>query len=246
MNHLASSLLSIMNIYPSSSSDYRIARYLLDHLESIDRITSSSLASACHCSKSTITRFCERLRLQDFYELKQLYYITSHHQSKKYQSTCMPADYFKEVSSVCKVMEENIDQQLIDQLCNDIECHDHVLIAGTMQSNHIALSFQHDLYALHKIVECKILEQEQIQSILQASQDDLIIIFSNTGLFLERLNVDPSMIQAKVYFITCCNQARIDSCTLIDLKLENLQITPTLSLKILADYIIQCYAKKAS
>lgn len=245
MNFLAEQLLDIMNICEDKTSDYRIARYLLEHLEKVDTITSGQLANECSCSKSTVTRFCERLGLKDFYELKTLYYVVSHGKTEKYYHLKSSDLYFEQLRTLEKNIQKNIDNDTIYRLCEDIDYFKNVYLLGMMQSSHVAMSFQHDLYALRRIVECKMLIQDQKRCLTNSTEEDLIIIFSNTGLFFDRMGIDMQTIKGKVYILTEKNKGHlIDKVHLIDLNLSHHYINDALSLKILASYIINCYVER--
>lgn len=110
-----------------------------------------------------------------------------------------------------------------------------------MQSNHAALSLQHDLYAFNKIVDSKILISDQIECTDSATEEDLIIIISNTGKYIERTKIDVDKTKANVYLLsTSCNYQN-NNINIINLELTKNYLTHSLGLKILTSYIMKTY-----
>ena len=56
----------------SDSTNCRIASYLLAHVQEAEDLGVEQLAAACYVSKSSISRFCREIGLEDFTELRDL------------------------------------------------------------------------------------------------------------------------------------------------------------------------------
>lgn len=67
---LAIRLFSVINTELPASIDYQIAKYLLENIQIIDISSTTSLAEQCNVSKASISRFCKKIGLNDFFELR--------------------------------------------------------------------------------------------------------------------------------------------------------------------------------
>ena len=63
-------LLSTLNGEPKDSNNYRIAKYIIEHIHEMENCTLSELAAKCYVSNSSISRFCRDIGLGDFNELR--------------------------------------------------------------------------------------------------------------------------------------------------------------------------------
>ena len=72
MNELTIILMSLLGNEDPGSTDYVIADYILKNVESLAKVSTSTLAENCNVSKASISRFCKKIGLEDFFELKYL------------------------------------------------------------------------------------------------------------------------------------------------------------------------------
>lgn len=56
--------------YELTTSEKRIAEYILDHTDEVQMMSISELAEACHVGEATITRFCKRCHSRGYTALK--------------------------------------------------------------------------------------------------------------------------------------------------------------------------------
>ena len=56
--------------YELTTSEKRIAEYILDHTDEVQMMSISELAEACHVGEATITRFCKRFHSRGYMALK--------------------------------------------------------------------------------------------------------------------------------------------------------------------------------
>ena len=56
--------------YELTTSEKRIAEYILDHTDEVQMMSISELAEACHVGEATITRFCKRFHSRGYTALK--------------------------------------------------------------------------------------------------------------------------------------------------------------------------------
>jgi preprotein translocase subunit SecA len=69
--NILTSLLSIMNQNDESNVDCVLAKYLLEHLDEIPRLSIYDLADACYVSRSSIHRFVRSCGYESFREFKK-------------------------------------------------------------------------------------------------------------------------------------------------------------------------------
>ena len=157
--------LSTLVSEKNGSTNSQIAAYILNHLEEVQNLGIKEIAKECNVAVSSISRFCKEVGLRDFAELKELLL------SKVRESIIM--------------VEKSIDMDAVIDLCKDINEYQKVAIFGLLKAGAVAFNLQGDLLMLNKQVYTNISYSQQIQYIVAADEDDLIIIFSYTGAYFD-------------------------------------------------------------
>lgn len=204
MNNTLTLLLNVINKEDSDSINYKIADYLLHHLGQLHHMSTSFLARECHVSKSAISRFCRYIGLEDFLDLQIMArtpLLSIEDQFLSYNKETLVSDY---LTSVHHQIQSLTGIQL-DSLIADIDLYEHVYVMGHMQSSLPAYNLQYDLAQLGKYIRCidDVVTQKQI--LLNASSNDLIIIFSSSGNFIQHTfirELEMKSCQARIYMIT--------------------------------------------
>ncbi len=71
--------LQMLAVDQKNLSNQTIARYILTNFTTINKLTTSELASNCFTSAAGIIRFCQKLGLEGINELKfKVKYLTEH------------------------------------------------------------------------------------------------------------------------------------------------------------------------
>lgn len=192
MEKLYNILLGIVRSESNDTIDCQIAIYLLKHIQDFDLVTVNDLASICQVSKSSVSRFCRRIGLDDFYELKHMLHHFQINESKyafeNHSTSDIPyIQYIETVSKHINDLKDKLDFNLLDQLTNDIYHYDNVIVAGNLQANSICMNLQLHLFSCKKLVQTKIKVAELREVIEKANKETLIIVFSSTGAFFKRL-----------------------------------------------------------
>lgn len=141
---------------------------------------------------SSISRFCKEIGLNDFAELKELLVSTNlyfEEYSESLSSQERLNEYSLKVKNSIDMVEESIDMKSITELCKDIQKYKRVAVFGLLKAGAVALNLRCDLLMSGKQVYTHISYTQQIQYILTANEDDLIIIFSYTGSYFEYQNL---------------------------------------------------------
>lgn len=204
MGNTLTLLLNIINKEDMNSVNYKIADYLLHHLGEIEQITTGQLATDCHVSKSTISRFCKHLGLEDFFDLQVMIrhpFVDQYDNLSHLNSLNSVQEYIEKV----KKDVESIEKVYIDDVINDLLDYESVYVMGHMQSSLPAYNLQYNLAQVGKYIKCidNVVVQKRI--IANATNNDLIIIFSNSGKFAERILIKKSELKkcmGKIYVIS--------------------------------------------
>lgn len=208
MYKLSFILLAILNNEPKDSIYFIIAKYILDNVDNLTNINIMDLSKECHVSKSTISRFCRRIGLTDFTEIKQeLYHVNFYRDTKfDFQLNDDTESYVLKVAKQLIKLHNFLDYGMIDKLVEDIYNYPKVAIMGHMQSYHAAANLQENLFVSRKIAVCPSMYNLQLNYLKNCDKDDLIIVFSNQGEFFERIFARKIEInelkEPKIYCIT--------------------------------------------
>lgn len=188
-------LLSTINSEPINSNNYKIAKYIIEHIQELEDCTISELAKNCYVSNSSVSRFCRDIGLEDFNDLRMqvakapLAYKDARN---KFEFKEFSDDFY---SSYILSVTENLKhafkaqeiQSQVESLVADLHHYKKVAAFGYMQSENIALHLQYDLQTSGKPVFTSIKFANQVEYIKEAGVDTLIIIFSDSGTYFDRV-----------------------------------------------------------
>lgn len=196
MFNLVIILLSALNSEQKDTNNYRIAKYIIENIHNLENYKLQDLATACYVSNSSISRFCKDVGLRDFDELKlqiskfsveainvkqKFNFYTENTTATLFDSYCSSV-----ISNLLQFKNTNIDSQ-IDELVQDIKNYKEVAAFGYMQSENIALNLQFDLQSSRKIIYSCYNVHDQKEYIENATNKNLIIIFSESGSYFKRI-----------------------------------------------------------
>lgn len=184
-------LLSTMASERKDSTNSEIASFILAHYEEVKNLGISELAKVCHVSNSSISRFCKEIGLEGFAELKELLASTNFYFEKR-ANDGSPEKRLKEHARLINQSIEQVEQSLhmnsIQALCEDIKTYKKISAFGMLKAETVAMNFQSDMLMLGRQVYTSVSFQHQLEHILSAKSDELIIIFSYTGSYFETNN----------------------------------------------------------
>ena len=194
MFNLVIILLSILNDETKDSNNYKIAKYIMENLRDLEGYSLTDLAKACYVSNSSISRFCRDIGLRDFNDLRNQiakYAVESLNNQNKFhydgQSDSLFASYVNSViNNLNYFLEKNLEDQ-INQLVKDICHYQEVAAFGYMQSANTAFSLQFDLQTSGKLIYSCYNTKNQADYICEANETNLIIIFSESGTYFDRI-----------------------------------------------------------
>ncbi|WP_027108604.1 MurR/RpiR family transcriptional regulator [Lacticigenium naphthae] len=195
MGLLLMRLFAIVNTQPADTTDFHLARTLLEQYDNIKILTISELAEKCAVSKSTLSKFVRQIGFDDYQSMKEasgfeenrydfhwnyLSNIVKPMQSKG------PDFYFDAVLQDIERLRTQLDYEKIDRLAADLVHYKKVATFGLLFSQNAALDFQEKLAYNNKIIYTAIDDMVQEEYIRTADEDTLIIIFSNSGLYISQ------------------------------------------------------------
>lgn len=208
-------LLSTINSEPIDSNNYKIAKFLIENIHDLEDITLTDLAKQCYVSNSSISRFCRDIGLNDFNALKSQvarFAIEHEHAKKKYdfksfEASSLCKSYILSVMDNLKSLYNSVIEEDIQNLVKDIYQYKKVAAFGYMQSENIALNLQFDLQTSGKILFTCIKFINQVEYIQNADEETLIIIFSESGTYFDRVFQRSKpfknlKVKPKIYMIT--------------------------------------------
>lgn len=209
MHRLHYMLLSVLNKETSDSVDYIIALHILRYMKVLDGVSIQELADSCMVSKSTVSRFCRKIGLEDYSDLMEEIHAADHAENETFIMPAFdgtPDEYLEKAEQAVASLRNGLDFQKIERLAADIYNHEMVYAMGSMQAYNPAASLQADLAMYDKIIFAPSVFTHQTDVVHQAGPEDLIIIFSNGGNFLDRVllndNSRDSLKEPEIWMIT--------------------------------------------
>lgn len=217
MSNIRIQLLNIINRDTPDSTNFVIAKHILENLEAKKIVSVKELALNCNVSKSSISRFCRKIGYEDFIELQ--YAIASYHSFvndrfpdlKENSTNSYIYNYLETTKEIVEYLEKYLDVEVLEGLAKDIHTYQRVILMGHVQSSLPAFSLQHYLTLLHKFVYSTQDLNEQKEMLENLDENNLIIIFSAGGKFLERVLDRMSVMDresiARIYVVTANKSA---------------------------------------
>lgn len=193
-------LLSTLNDEPKGSNNYKIAKYMIENMRDLEECSLTNLAQACYVSNSSISRFCRDIGLKDFNALKnqiakfsvEAARLKRKFDYEKYESSSMVQSYVKNVISNLNYFLENDIEKQINTLVQEISSYQKIAAFGYMQSESVACNLQFDLQTSGKLIFSCFNIKDQADYITDADENNLIIIFSESGTILIVFFQEPS------------------------------------------------------
>lgn len=208
MGLLIHRLLTLLNTEDPNSTNYHIAMTLLQNYDSISTLSIGSIAELCSVSKSTISKFARSIGFDDYFALKDtapfkenrfqfnLNYLTNILTPIEKEGT---DPYFEAIIKDIHFYQKSIDLETIDRLANDLLKYEHIAAFGLLFSESAAIDFQYKLAYNKKFIFTCLSDTEQEKFIENATEDTLIIIFSNSGNYIKQNQLKEGNFQKRVF-----------------------------------------------
>lgn len=195
MGMLHNRLLIILNEESSESTYYHIAVMMLRNFLELHELSIIDLAELCDVSKSTISKFIRYIGYEDFSDFRYATLI----QDNKYGNDFNYATnvmnfielnsldtYILTIQQDILATYQNIDWEAIDMLVRDLMNYKRVGAFGLMFSETAAMDLQTKLSYNRKFIVTNLNDIKQEKFVEEAGEDTLIIVFSDSGEFLDK------------------------------------------------------------
>lgn len=195
MGMLYNRLLIILNEESADSTYYHIALSMLKHCEELSSMSIDRLAKLCNVSKSTISKFIRFIGYEDFADFKyaSIFQADKYGYRMSYVNDVMKYMEHHSLESFILAITQDIgasfmklDWEKVNQLVSDIVRYDKIAAFGLLFSETAALDLQTKLAYNKKFIVTNQNDLKQDQYIANADEDTLIIIFSDSGKFIDR------------------------------------------------------------
>lgn len=254
MSNIRIQLLNIINRETQDSTNFIIAKYILENLERMKVISTKDLAQECNVSKSSISRFCRKIGYEDFMELQIAVVTYNSFLNERFPnlegSTTKEyvQNYLGSTKAIIEHLERHLDVQVLEGLVQDIHMYKRVVLMGHVQSSFPAFSLQHYLTILHKFVYSTQDLNEQKEMLAGLDERNLIIIFSAGGRFLERVLDRMSVMMRKhaprIYLITASKTEQLPFVYKHIELMETYDYASSVALEMYSNLISLTYRKK--
>lgn len=260
MGILLNRLLIILNDSDPKSTDYHIAFTLLSNFNSICSLSIGEVAHLCSVSKSTISKFIRKLNFEDYADFKAAGTFVDNKYGFKLNYNQNIAEFIERngVSSYIDVILndisfcKNVKMENVQELARDLVHYRKVASFGLLFSELGAMDLQTKLAYNGKFIITNLSDMKQDDFINNADEDTLIIIYSNSGTYIQRYMLsefqtekDYSKIKAKIVLIT--GNARMENHPDVDLCIsfahESSVQTHSIIYPLINDIIVSEYRK---
>lgn len=195
MGMLYNRLLIILNEESYDSTYYHIALIMLNHLEMLPSMSITSLAELCNVSKSTISKFIRNIGYEDFSEFRYaaVFSENKYHYQFSYGNDVM--SYLENNGTDAYILAlqhdilatyQSLDWEKIHMLVCDLIAYERVAAFGLLFSETAAIDLQTKLAYNKKFIVTNMNDLKQEAFIEHAKEETLIIVFSDSGEFLDK------------------------------------------------------------
>lgn len=199
MESTSNVMLEIESMYMNfNKTERKIADYILNNPQKIIYSTISQVATELNVADSTIFRFCKKIDLKGFYDLKISLAAGSSSDAYNY-SDAQIKDSDSEESIINKVFNSNISalndtMKIIDpkNIRNAVDYlldADQIVFYGNGGSGIVAMDANHKFLRIGLKVSSYTDYHMQLMSVSQLTEKDVIVVISHSGSNLDILNL---------------------------------------------------------
>ena len=171
--------LSAIASEKNGSTNSAIAAFILEHLDEVKGMNITELAEVCHVSASTISRFCKETGFDSYAELREIL------ETAQLTTETLREDPFDGIIQSLEMVKRSLDMRKVRQLCKEISKYKRVAAFGLLKAEAAAVDLQCDLLMQGKQIFTNVSYPQQMEYVLSAGPEDLILIFSYTGAYFE-------------------------------------------------------------
>lgn len=211
MGILINRLLILLNETSTDATYYHIALTLLQNMSTLRSASINDVAELCTVSKSTISKFIRALGYQDYsdfryaLEFEDVRYRmpnTFVHDVIGYLQEHSIQEYAQLLAEDLTSNVESLDLSSLDRLAKDIHRFRTVEAFGLMFSETAAIDLQTKLGRIGKFIRTSQNDLHQFELIRSADENTLIIVFSESGSFMDRYEMIDRKTGKSVFYDT--------------------------------------------
>ncbi|ONI38667.1 hypothetical protein AN639_07240 [Candidatus Epulonipiscium fishelsonii] len=231
-----------------NENDLHIWLYIVQNNTECEKLSIEALASRCNVSRTTILRFCKRLGLKGYSELKVRLSMNNEHKIRKTENSISIKQLY------LKYMEQ-LEANNFYELIEIIENANHLFIygEGTLQKN-IAREWERGFLAVNKLFY-GITSQGDMHYVDNMHSGDLLVVISFSGDTISTLNFAKKLKikGVKIVAITLNKQNELAKLSDIAYGIDSLDLTTNLGTHytcvagyfIFIDFLINAFIEKS-
>lgn len=192
-------LYQLQAIFDSSShndTSRSIAKYILEHINSLDLLSINEVAENCFTSISTVSRFMKKIHLKSFVELKNRsedYKLEN--ETVVYDNLCelkfdlkndkvILDKYIDTLTASLAEFKKSFQLSQVESLNRCIYEGKNIAVYGIHLSGLIAKHYQYLMFSIGKIIEYYDLSEDHLERAKSMTEKDIVIIFSVEGNYV--------------------------------------------------------------
>ncbi len=205
-----------------SNSEKNIARYILNHGETVLNLSIKQLAKNTYTSPATIVRLCHKLGLEGYQDFKIKFSAELQYDNKNLIDVNFPFSKddstWQIVNKIAQLHQEALQDTLnlididnLDQIVALVDQAKKIYLFGFGNSLLVGLDFQHKMMRINKLVEIRPNSGEQGFLSYTCTTEDIAIIISYSGETNELIDIAKSLKRRhiKVVAITSIGDNRL-------------------------------------
>lgn len=225
MGMLLNRLMIVLLEEKLDSTNYHIAKILLENFGAIAELSIGAVADLCNVSKSTISKFIRKIGFEDYFEFRDAIPNVPHSRYSYnenvmgYLETHDFDDYIDTVCDNLNLLKDSLESSNATRLAQDLAKYHKVAAFGLLFSQTAAIDLQIKLAYNNKFIFTSVNDVKQLDYIKNADSDTLIIVFSHSGDYILKHQMIEGEItksafdqtRAKVVLITSNEKLQDDS-----------------------------------
>lgn len=182
--NLITSLFSILNQNDEDDIYFTLAKYCLEHLGELEKISARQIEEACFASRSSVKRFFKDIGFDSLSAMKETLPELEDHQRfyLKYANREDFGDYVaKAVQEMMADVNEAVTEEMLDDLSQRIyDCKEMILVCSDCSSSS-ARSFQQSMVLLGRVVRLVTDSTAALKQLEKLDEKDLLLVSSVSG-----------------------------------------------------------------
>lgn len=185
--NVATTLLGILNHNDEDATEDILARYLLENMSRLDKLSIYTIANDCYTSRSTVQRFIKQIGYGSYTELKAAcrnYFDEHAHTFASYTDRTQFADYLaEELSAMARDVNAVARQQDISWLARRMREARAILFLTAEDSSSAVRVLQQAMLGTGRLMRLMTSSTQSMESLKLLGRKDLLIVCSATGNF---------------------------------------------------------------